>query len=129
MGPLRALLVLPDRRFPTRRTRGRPAATDRTARRVPLRARRPAGQRPNVRARCAQANRALVASRHGGYPHTDDGGAVRRVFHQLRSTAIESVIASFKATFDAHDPLPTRGLAATQRFALSAVLVYQLLFW
>jgi Transposase DDE domain len=84
---------------------------------------------PNVRAVCDAADRVLVASRQGGYPHTDDGVAVRRVFHRLRSTAIEHFNEQFKGIFDAHGPVPTRGLVATQRFALGAVLVYQLLLW
>jgi hypothetical protein len=65
----------------------------------------------------------------GGYPHTGDGVAVRRVFHRLRSTAIENFNEQFKGIFDAHGAVPTRGLVATQRFALGAVLVYQLLLW
>jgi hypothetical protein len=84
---------------------------------------------PNVRALCDQADRVLVASQRGGYPHTDDGVEVRRVFHRLRSTAIENFNEQFKASFDAHGPVPSRGLIATQRFALGAVLVYQLLLW
>ncbi len=84
---------------------------------------------PNVRAACGAAGRVLVASRQGGYPHTDDGVEVRRVFHKLRSTAIENFNEQFKASFDAHGAVPTRGLAATRRFALGAVLVYQLLLW
>jgi hypothetical protein len=84
---------------------------------------------PNVRAVCDQAARILVASQPGGYPHTGEGVAVRRVFHKLRSTAIENFNEQFKATFDAHGPVPTRGLVATQRFALGAVLTYQLLLW
>jgi hypothetical protein len=84
---------------------------------------------PNVRAACGEAARILVASRKGGYPHTDDGVEVRRIFHKLRSAAIENFNEQFKASFDAHGSVPTRGLAATQRFALGAVLVYQLLLW
>ncbi len=84
---------------------------------------------PNVRALCDQGERILIASRHGGYPHQGDGVAVRRVFHQLRSTAIENFNEQFKGIFDAHGPVPTKGLVATQRFALGAVLVYQLLLW
>lgn len=84
---------------------------------------------PNVRALCEQDDRILVASRHGGYPHTDDGVEVRRVFHKLRSSAIENFNAQFKSIFDAHGPVPTRGLGNTQRFALGAILVYQLLLW
>jgi len=78
---------------------------------------------PNIRVRCDQADRILVASRHGGYPRQGDGVAVRRVFHKRRSTAIENFNEQFKGIFDAHGPVPTRGLAATQRFALGAVLV------
>jgi hypothetical protein len=84
---------------------------------------------PNVRALCDQDDRILVAAQHGGYPHTDDGVAVRRVFHKLRSTAIENCNEQFKGIFDAHGAVPTRGLPATRRFALGAVLVYQLLLW
>ena len=32
----------------------------------------------------------LVASHYGTYPHTDRGVEVRRVFHKLRSLAIEN---------------------------------------
>jgi hypothetical protein len=84
---------------------------------------------PNVRALCDQADRILVASRPGGYPHTDDGVEVRRVFHKLRSAAIENFNQQFKSIFDAHGAVPTRGRGNTQRFALGAVLVYQLLLW
>jgi len=84
---------------------------------------------PNVRALCDEAGRVLVASQQGGYPHTDEGVEVRRVFHRLRSTAIENFNEQFKGIFDAHGPVPTRGLVATRRFALGAVLVYQLLLW
>lgn len=84
---------------------------------------------PNVRALCDQGARVLIASRHGGYPHKGAGVAVRRVFHKLRSASIENFNEQFKGLFDAHGPVPTRGLVATQRFALGAVLVYQLLLW
>jgi hypothetical protein len=82
-----------------------------------------------VRAVCYAAGRTLVASQYGRYPHTDDGVAVRRVFHKLRSAAIENFNEQFKAIFDAHGPVPTKGLANTRRFALGAALVYQLLLW
>ena len=81
---------------------------------------------PDLHDRCAAANRCLVASHRGAYPHTDDGVEVRRVFHQLRSHAIENFNGQFKGIFDAHGSVPTRGLLRTQRFALGAVLVYQL---
>lgn len=50
----------------------------------------------------------------------------RRVFHKLRSVAIENLTELFKGIFDAHGSVPTTGLRATQRFALSAIFVYQL---
>ena len=84
---------------------------------------------PDLQQRCATDGRILVTSQRGKYPHTDDGVAVRRVFHKLRSTAIENFNGHFKAIFDADEPVPTRGLRATRRFALGAVLVYQLTVW
>jgi Transposase DDE domain len=82
-----------------------------------------------VRAACAQADRVLVTSQYGGYPHADDGVEVRRVFHKLRSAAIENFNGQFKAIFDVQGAVPTKGLAATRRFALGAILVYQLTLW
>lgn len=84
---------------------------------------------PDVRAACDQADRTLVASRDGGYPHTDDGVEVRRVFHKLRSASIENVNGKFKAIFDVQGAVPTKGLTSTRRFALGAVIVYQLTLW
>ena len=68
----------------------------------------------------------LAATKHGKYPHTDDGVEVRRIFHKLRSLAIENFNEHFKGIFDGHAQVPTRGLVATRRFALGAVFVYQL---
>jgi len=81
---------------------------------------------PAVRDHCSRTDRFLVATRRGAYPHTDDGVEVRRVFHKLRSLAIENFNGQFKGIFDLHGSVPTRGLIRTQRFALGAVLVYQL---
>jgi hypothetical protein len=81
---------------------------------------------PDVRAACERVGRTLVASRHGAYPHRDAGVEVRRVFHKLRSAAIETFNEHFKAIFGGHAQVPTRGLRPTRRFALGAVLVYQL---
>jgi hypothetical protein len=44
----------------------------------------------------------------------------------LRHRAIENLNGHFKALFDAHGSVPTKGQADTARFALGAVLVYQL---
>jgi hypothetical protein len=81
---------------------------------------------PALRERCAAAGRCLVTTRRGRYPHTDDGVEVRRIFHELRSRAIENFNGQFKGIFDCLGPVPTRGLARTRRFALGAVFVYQL---
>ena len=75
---------------------------------------------------CAAAGRLLVTAKRGAYPHTHAGVEVRRVFHQLRSHAIENFNRQFKAIFDTRAQVPTRGLVATRRYVLGAVLVYQL---
>lgn len=80
----------------------------------------------DLRERCAAAGRELVTSRRGRYPHTDGGAEVRRVFHALRSQAIENFNGQFKAIFDCGGQVPTRGLTASRRYVLGAVLVYQL---
>jgi len=81
---------------------------------------------PDLHALCQRDDRVLVATKYGRYPHTDDGVEVRRVFHKLRSLAIENFNAHFKGIFDGHGQVPTKGLLATQRFALGAIFVYQL---
>jgi hypothetical protein len=81
---------------------------------------------PAVRDHCVARRRTLVASKRGAYPHTDDGVEVRRIFHELRSRAIENFNGQFKGIFDVTDAVPTRGRRNTRRFVLGAVLVYQL---
>ena len=81
---------------------------------------------PNVQEFCAQTGRILVTTQYGSYPHTDAGVEVRRVFHKLRSLAIENFNEQFKGIFDGHGQVPTKGLLNTQRFALGAILLYQL---
>lgn len=82
---------------------------------------------PNVTEECQRRDLLVVASGHrGAYPHTDNGVEVRRVFHKLRSLANENFNEQFKAIFEGHEQVPTKGLAATSRYALGAVLVYQL---
>lgn len=83
----------------------------------------------SIREICAQNGREVVATRRGRYPHTDGGVEVRRVFHSLRSRAIENLNEQFKGIFDAHGQVPTKGLVNTRRFALGAVFVYQLTLW
>jgi hypothetical protein len=81
---------------------------------------------PNVRTVCEQTGRCLVTTQYGPYPHTDPGVEIRRIFHKLRSLAIENFNEHFKGIFDGHGQVPTKGLVNTQRFALGAVFVYQL---
>lgn len=81
---------------------------------------------PNVQAACVTDDRVLVTTQYGPYPHTDPGVEVRRIFHKLRSLAIENFNEHFKGIFDAHGQVPTKGLANTRRFALGAIFVYQL---
>jgi len=82
---------------------------------------------PNVREACQSTEeRFLVTTKRGPYPHTDAGVEVRRIFHKLRSMANENFNEHFKAIFELHGEVPTRGSINTQRFALGAVLVYQL---
>jgi len=81
---------------------------------------------PALRECCTAAGCELVASKRGAYPHTDGGVEVRRLFHQLRSHAIENFNGQFKAIFATGGQVPTRGLRATQRYVLGAVFVYQL---
>ncbi|HSH78512.1 MAG TPA: transposase [Herpetosiphonaceae bacterium] len=84
---------------------------------------------PELEALCAEDERLLVTPRRGHYPHTDVGVEVRRLFHKLRSTAIENFNEQFKGIFDGHGQGPTKGLTNTRRFALGAIFVYQLTLW
>ena len=75
---------------------------------------------------CQQTGRIVVASRAGKRPHKGDGVAVRKIFHQLRTHTIENFNEQFKGIFEAHAQVPTKGLSATQGWALGSILVYQL---
>lgn len=82
--------------------------------------------REPLRGACHQREIELITSQPGKYPHTGFGVEVRRLFHKLRSLAMENLNEHFKAIFDLHADVPTKGEMATQRFALGAVFVYQL---
>lgn len=78
---------------------------------------------------CEKRGCVLVTShtaKNNPYPHLDDGVEVRKLLHKTRSLAIENFNEHFKAIFDVHGSVPTKGLVATRRFVLSAVWVYQL---
>ena len=79
-----------------------------------------------LREACLKDKRFLVTPKRGAYPHTDAGVEVRRVFHLLSHRTVENFNEHFKAIFDVHGPVPTKGKTNTARFALGAVLVYQL---
>jgi hypothetical protein len=80
---------------------------------------------PELRQLCAERNRELVTTRRGAYPHPDGGVEVRRVFHKLRSLAMENFNQHFKGIFGVHGSVPTKGRRNTQRFALGAIFGYQ----
>jgi Transposase DDE domain len=84
---------------------------------------------PELSQGCAAVGRILITPRRGAYPHGDEGVEVRRIFHQLRSLAIENFNEQFKGIFDSHGQVPTKGLSNTRRFALGAIFVYQLALW
>jgi hypothetical protein len=82
--------------------------------------------RRDVRETCELKGRILITTQYRPYPHTNDGFDVRRIFHELRSRAIENFNGHFKGIFDPPGHMPTKGFANTQRFVLGAILVYQL---
>jgi hypothetical protein len=84
---------------------------------------------PAIDAVCAQAGQVVVATRRGPFPHLDKGTEVRRLVHELRSRAIETLNEQLKGTFDVHSQVPTKGLVTTRRFALGAAFVNQLTLW
>jgi Transposase DDE domain len=67
---------------------------------------------PEVHQLCESADRILVASGHrGAYPHTDAGVEVRRIFHELRSRAIENFrTGSSRASSTGKARYPPKGL-------------------
>lgn len=81
---------------------------------------------PQIRALCEVSDRVLVTTQRGRYPHQDPGVEVRRIFHRLRSRTSENVNGQLKAIFDCLGQVRTRGLGATRRDIVGAVLVYRL---
>ncbi|HVA89531.1 MAG TPA: transposase [Chloroflexota bacterium] len=84
---------------------------------------------PTLHTLVTSAGRLLITTKRGAYPHTDDGVEVRRLFHQLRSHAVENFNAPFKTIFGCLGNGTTRGLISTRLFALGGVLLYQLTLW
>lgn len=75
---------------------------------------------------CRLSDRFLITSQAGPYPHHGDGVEVRRIFHKLRSLAIEPFNGLFKNVFEWQGQVPVKGLHRVQLIVLGAVLVYQL---
>jgi hypothetical protein len=71
----------------------------------------------------------VITPRRGPYPHADAGVEVRRLFHKRRSLAIAHFNEQCKGMCDGHGQVPTKGLSHTRRFALGAIVVYQLVLW
>ena len=59
---------------------------------------------PTLADLAARSSRLLITTKRGAYPHTDDGVEVRRIFHQLRSHAIENFNSQFKSIFNCLGP-------------------------
>jgi Transposase DDE domain len=81
---------------------------------------------PELRQQCHRRGCKLVATRRGPYPHGDEGVEVRKVFHKLRSQAIEPFNGLYKNVFEWRVKMPVKGLRRSQLLALGAVVVYQL---
>ena len=67
----------------------------------------------------------LVATRRGPHPHRDSGVEVRKVFHKLRSPALEPFHGLFKNVLEWRVKMPVQGLQRSQLLALGAVVLYQ----
>jgi hypothetical protein len=81
---------------------------------------------PKLYKQCERHSRVLVATKRGPYPHQDPGSQVRRIFHTLRSKAIEPFNGLFKNVFEWGGQVPVKGLIRTQLIVLGAIFVYQL---
>src|SRR5262249_1753600 len=69
---------------------------------------------PELRDQCQQRGWELVATRRGPHPHHDSGVEVRKVFHKLRSQAIEPFNGLFKNVFEWRVAMPLKGLQRAQ---------------
>jgi Transposase DDE domain len=81
---------------------------------------------PELRQQCHRRGCELTATRRGPYPLGNGGVEVRKIFHKLRSQAIEPFNGLFKNVFEWRVKMPVKGLQRSQLLALGAVVVYQL---
>lgn len=63
---------------------------------------------PALREHCWARQRTTVTTRRDAYPHTDQGVEVCRVFHHLRTHAIENFNGQFKVIFNCGGQVATR---------------------
>lgn len=83
-----------------------------------------------VQALCASYCFNLVCSRGKRKAAANDvGKEVRYVLHKTRSTTIERWNGQYKGLFTAQGRVPTRGEQRSARFALSGVVLQQLMMW
>jgi hypothetical protein len=80
---------------------------------------------PERRRRCQAQGCDLVATRRGPHPHRDGGADVRKLFHKLRSHALDPCKGWFKHIVEWRVKMPVKGLQRSQLLALGAVVVYQ----
>jgi hypothetical protein len=81
---------------------------------------------PERRHQCQRRGWELVARRRGADPHRDRGVEGRRIFHQLRSQAIDPCNGLFKNIVEWRVKMPVKGLPCSQLLALGAAVVDQL---
>ena len=81
---------------------------------------------PELRQQCHRRGCELIATRRGPYPLGNGGVEVRKIFHKLRSQAIEPFNGLFKNVFEWRVKMPVKGLQRSQLLALGAVVIYQL---
>jgi hypothetical protein len=81
---------------------------------------------PKWRPQCHRRGGELIAMPRGPYPHREAGVEVRKGFHQPRSQALESFNDLSNHVFAWRVKMPVKGLQRSQRLALGAVVVDQL---
>ena len=70
--------------------------------------------------------REWVATRRGPSPHGEGGVKVRKVFHPLRSQAIEPCNGLCENVWEWRVTMPVKGVPRSQLLALGAVAIYPL---
>ena len=84
---------------------------------------------PELRQQCHRRGCEPIATRRGPSPHRAEGVGVRKVFHELRSQAIEPFNGLYKNVFEWRVEMPVKGLQRSQLLALGALVMYQLVLF